>query len=77
MKSAQTVCYEILADAKRISGEIDSSADVTLRVSPEVAKALRGPEVEVFHEIEDYLGVPITIKGDPNVHQEQFDFAVV
>ena len=77
VKSAQTVCYEILADAKRISSEIDSSADVTLRVSPEVAKALRGPEVEVFHEIEDYLGVPVTIKGDLNVHQEQFDFAVV
>jgi len=77
VKSAQTVCYEILADAKRVSTEVDSAADVTLRVSPEVAKALRGPESQVFREIEDYLGVPVTIKGDPNVHQEQFDFAIV
>ena len=77
VKSAQTVCYEILADAKRIAVEVDTAADVTLRVSPEVAKALRGPEIHIFHEIEDYIGVPVTIKDDPNVHQEQFDFAIV
>jgi hypothetical protein len=48
---------------------------VTLRINPDVAKALRTSEKDVMVEIEDYLG-PIDIASDPTIHQEQFDFAV-
>lgn len=75
VKSPQTVSYEILAEARRISKDIDHHTEVILRVNPEVAKALRGPERDVLAEIEAYLGV-VTIKSDPTVHQEQFDIAL-
>jgi len=76
VKSPQTVSYEILAEARRISKDVDHHNEVILRVNPEVAKALRGPERDVLAEIEAYLGGMVTIKSDPTVHQEQFDIAL-
>ena len=76
VKSPQTVCYEILEQARRLSreGEGDGSRQAMLRVNPEVARALRGQERDVLNEIEDYLGA-VDISSDARVHQEQFDFA--
>ena len=78
LKSPQTICYEILEQARRLSreGEGDGSRQAMLRVNPDVAKALRGPERDVLNEIEDYLG-SVDVNSDPGVHQEQFDFAFV
>jgi Rne/Rng family ribonuclease len=76
IKSPQTICYEILEQARRLfrEGEGDGARQAMLRVNPEVARALRGPERDVLTEIEDYLGV-VDVSSDPRVHQEQFDFA--
>jgi Rne/Rng family ribonuclease len=78
IKSPQTICYELLEEARRLGKGINGDKDnkqVTLRINPDVAKALRSSERDVMVEIEDYLG-PIDITSDPTIHQEQFDFAV-
>ncbi len=79
IKSAQTMCYEILSDAKHLAKEKAASSqvfsEVTLRVSPPVADLLRGAEARVLREIEFSFGVPVTLHSDPNIHQERFDFA--
>jgi len=77
VKSAQTMCFEILEQAKAISKQLTGSNDVMLRVSPHVAESLRTTEREVMEEVEAYFGTPVTIEPDPNLHQEQFDFAIV
>jgi ribonuclease G len=76
VKSPQTICYEILEQARRLSreGEGDGSRTAMLRVNPEVARALRGQERDVLTEIEDYLG-NVDVTSDTTIHQEQFDFA--
>ena len=77
VKSPQTICYEILEQARRLAREGESgSRQAMLRINPEVAKALRGPEREVLNEVEDYLGT-LDINSDPRILQEQFDFAFV
>lgn len=76
VKSAQTVCYEILNEARRLSKEVNDVRQITLRVHPEVARVLHASEREVFNEIEAYLGV-VDLTGDSRIHQEQFDFAFV
>ena len=78
VKSPQTICYEILEQARRLAreGEGDGSRQAMLRVNPEVAKALRGAERDVLNEIEEYLG-SLDINSDPLIFQEQFDFAFV
>jgi ribonuclease G len=79
IKSPQTICYELLEEARRLAKGLNGDTDhtqVTLRINPDVAKALRTSERDVLVEIEDYLG-PIDITSDPAIHQEQYDFAVV
>jgi Ribonuclease G/E len=55
---------------------LDDVHQTTLRVHPEVAKAMRGSESEVLEEIEAYLG-NVDVTGDSSIHQEQFDFAFI
>jgi ribonuclease G len=76
VKSPQTVCYEMLDEARRLSRSMgeEKSNQATLRINPEVAKALRSSERDVLTEIEDYVG-PVDISSDPQIHQEHFDFA--
>src|SRR5215510_6195816 len=79
IKSPQTICYELLEEARRLAKGLNGDNEnkqVTLRINPDVAKALRSSERDVMIEIEDYLG-PIDITSDPTIHQEQFDFAVI
>jgi Rne/Rng family ribonuclease len=79
IKSPQTICYELLEHARTLGKSLGGSRknqQATLRINPEVAKALRSTERDVLNEIEDYLG-PVDITSDPAVHQEQFDYAFV
>jgi ribonuclease G len=78
IKSPQTICYEILEEARRLSRGMNGEGikQTTLRINPEVARALRGPERDVLVEIEDYLGA-VDITSDVLIHQEQFDFAFI
>ncbi len=76
VKSPITICYEILAEARRLSRSVDDVRHTTLRVHPDVSRALRNSEREVLDEIEALLG-NIDIASDKSVHQAQFDFAFV
>lgn len=76
IKSPTTVCYELLSEARRLAKHMDDVRQTTLRVHPDVAKALRSSEKEVFDEIEAYLG-SVDLNSDKTIHQEQFDFAFV
>lgn len=76
VKSAQTVCFEILEEARRLSKGVADVKHTTLRVNPEVAKSLRGEEKVVLEEIEAYLG-NVDVVSDATAHQEQFDFAFI
>jgi ribonuclease G len=78
IKSPQTVCYEILEEARHLAKGLgdDGLKQTTLRINPEVARALRSTERDVLTEIEDYLGA-VDITSDSQIHQEQFDFAFI
>lgn len=76
VKSPTTVCYEILAEARRLSKSVDDIRRTTIRVHPDVANALRNSEREVLDEIEAYLG-HLDIASDKAAHPGQFDFAFV
>jgi ribonuclease G len=77
VKSPQTMCFEILEQAKAMSKHVPSGSDVTLRVSPDVAEAFRTKEKAVFEEIEAYFNTTVTLEADPTLHREHFDFAIV
>jgi len=72
VKSVNTVCNEILAEARKMAKGIDGNV-LTLRVNPEVAKALKSREGGLVSELESMTKKEVIIKGDPAVHQERFE----
>ena len=72
VKSVGTICNEILAEARKMAQQIEGDT-MTLRLNPEVARALRLREGAMLSEFESITKKDIIIKGDPNVHQERFE----
>jgi Rne/Rng family ribonuclease len=72
VKSVPTLCYEIQAEARKMAPEIDS-ASLTLRVHPEIAKALKTRESALMEELERWTKKSIIIQADPTLHWEQYD----
>ncbi len=72
VKSVITVCNEIYIEMRKMIKQHDSK-DVTLRVNPEVAKALKADNGKLVGEMEELIGKTVIVKGDPLLHQENFD----
>jgi ribonuclease G len=72
VKSVPTVCNEIYIEMRKMIHEHDRT-DITLRVNPEVAKALKASNGKLITEMEDLTGKTILVKSDALVHQESFD----
>ncbi len=73
VKSVQTVIGEILVEAQKIVRALDGSKDVVLRVHPDVAKVLKASNNQFLEELEEILGRPVLVTGDPTLHIEKFD----
>jgi ribonuclease G len=72
IKSVTTLCYEILAEARKMAAEHEGES-LTLRVHPEVARALKSREGVVLSELEAITKKDVIIKSDASVHQERFE----
>ncbi|MBI4463701.1 MAG: Rne/Rng family ribonuclease [Acidobacteria bacterium] len=73
VKSVATISLEILAEARKLASQWEDK-QVTLRVNPEVAKALKSRDSTVVQEIEQMSGKTVLIRTDPTLHMESFDF---
>jgi ribonuclease G len=72
VKSGPTICYEIQAEARKMAENLDS-ASMTLRVNPEIAKALKTRESSMIDELERATKKSVIIQSDPTLHWEQYD----
>jgi ribonuclease G len=72
VKSPTTVCFEILAEARKMASQLENKV-MTLRVNPEVAKALKSREGALVSELESLTHKEVVIKSDPAVDQERFE----
>jgi ribonuclease G len=75
VKSATTVCSEIFDEVHKLAAEMRGTG-LLLKVSPEVARALREEEASVLNDLAAVMGAEIVVKADPLLHQEQFDLVV-
>jgi Rne/Rng family ribonuclease len=76
IKSASTICYEILTEMKKIGTDLEGEG-VILRVNPDIARALKEEESALLRDLQHTLGKPVTIKPDTHLHHEQFDVMAV
>jgi ribonuclease G len=71
-KSPETICYDIQQEIKKMTHMFDGK-EITVRVNPEIAKALKSGEFVSLNEIEDLTKKDIIVKSDPLLHEEHFD----
>ena len=76
IKSTSTICYEILSEVKKISGDLNGQT-LILRVNPDIARALRDEERAVFKDLKQSLGREVALRADAQLHHEQFDLMAV
>jgi ribonuclease G len=72
VKSVTTVCNELYIEMRKMA-KIHDHDDITLRVNPEVAKALKANNGKLIGEMEELTGKSVLVKSDPALHQENFD----
>ncbi len=72
VKSVPTVCNELYIEMRKMA-KVHDKTDITLRVHPEVAKALKANNGKLISEMEDLTGKTVLVKSDPLLHQENFD----
>ena len=72
VKSVPTLCYEIQTEARKMAPELESGS-ITLRVHPEISKALKTREASLIEELEHWTRKSVIIQADPTLHWEQYD----
>jgi ribonuclease G len=72
VKSVPTVCNELYIEMRKMA-KVHDMDDITIRVHPEVAKALKANNGKLITELEDLTGKTVLVKSDPALHQEMFD----
>ncbi|MGB8473083.1 MAG: Rne/Rng family ribonuclease [Candidatus Acidiferrum sp.] len=73
VKSIPTLCYEIQSEARKMATADHEGANLTLRVHPEIAKALKTRESMLMDELEQTSHKHIIIQSDATLHWEQYD----
>jgi Rne/Rng family ribonuclease len=73
VKSIPTLCYEIQAEARKMATGEHEGPNLTLRVHPEIAKALKTRESMLMDELEQTSHKHIIIQSDATLHWEQYD----
>jgi Rne/Rng family ribonuclease len=73
VKSIPTLCYEIQAEARKMATADHEGPNLTLRVHPEIAKALKTRESMLIDELEQNSHKHVIIQSDATLHWEQYD----
>jgi Rne/Rng family ribonuclease len=73
VKSIPTLCYEIQAEARKMATANHEGPNLTLRVHPEIAKALKTRESLLIDELEQTTHKHVIIQSDATLHWEQYD----
>ena len=72
VKSLQTLCYEIQAEAKKMAAEMDAP-ELTIRAHPEIVKTLKGRDNALVRELEEATRKNIILQSDTTLNFDQYN----
>lgn len=75
VKSPRTLCYEIFRKIKRLARR--SGERIIVTAHPSVAELLSDEERQGLEDIESQYNVKVTVKGNSNLHQENYEVTVL
>jgi ribonuclease G len=73
IKSSTTICYEILREIRRAATTSEKRRKIMVRLHPVVADLLLEDEGSFLESLEDRFQKQIVIKGDYDLHEEQYE----
>jgi ribonuclease G len=73
IKSAATICYEILREIRRAATTLEKRRKIMVRLHPVVADMLLEEEGGFLESLEEVFQKQIIIKGDYDLHEEQYE----
>ena len=76
MKTAETVCYEILREIIREARQYEASQFLVL-ASQEVVDLMLDEESGSVAELEGFIGIPIKFQAEVLYTQEQYDVVLM
>jgi ribonuclease G len=71
VKSPTTVAFEIVDQVRKTLNEFPKG--LTVRVHPEVARALKGKEAPVIDELKSLVKQEVDVRSDSNMYEEQYE----
>jgi ribonuclease G len=76
IKTAQTVCYEILRELLREARQFNAR-ELRVLAAPKVIDMLLDEESQSLANLSDFIGKPISLLAEPNYNQESFDIILM
>jgi len=76
LKTAQTMCYEILRDLLRHARQF-SAREFRVIASPKVIEMMMDEESQSLANLSDFIGKPVSLQAEPQYAQETFDIVLM
>jgi ribonuclease G len=76
IKAIATICLTLRRALLKLRGSL-TSRELLVRVHPDVARALQGPERGIVEEVERELGAALIVQADGKLHHASFDILEV
>lgn len=73
LKTAQTICYEIMREVLRESKQFKSAKEFKILASPEVINMLGDEESQSLASLSDFITKPLSLHPDTQYGREEFD----
>jgi ribonuclease G len=73
LKTAQTICYEIMREILRESKQFKSAKEFKILASPEVINMLGDEESQSLASLSDFIKKPLSLHPDTQYGREEFD----
>jgi len=76
VRTARTVCYEILRELLR-EARLFNARELRVLASPPVIELFQEEESHALAMLSDFIGKPISLKAEPSYLQEQYDIVLL
>ncbi len=76
LKTAQTMCYEILRELLRHARQF-SAREFRVIASPKVIEMMMDEESQSLANLSDFIGKPVSLQAEPQYAQETFDIVLM
>lgn len=76
LKTAQTMCYEILRELLRHARQF-SAREFRVIASPKVIEMMMDEESQSLANLSDFIGKPVSLQAEPQYAQEVFDIVLM